>query len=95
MPDAVLGLGSYAATLGLAAMGGSERARSRPWIPLALAGKALVDVAQAAHLTRDSWTKHRAFSIYSLVAAAATLCALPLVLPEATAALINCLGRKD
>ncbi len=45
MPDAVLGLGSYAATIGLAAMGGRDRARETPWIPLALAGKISFDVA--------------------------------------------------
>ncbi len=38
-PDAVLGLGSYAVTLVLAAMGGKNRADNRPWIPLALAAK--------------------------------------------------------
>ncbi len=86
MPDAVLGLGSYAATLGLAAMGGKERAKTHPWIPLALAGKVFVDAAQAARLTRDAWVKHGALSIYSLVAAAATFATLPLALPEARAA---------
>ena len=41
MPDAPLGLGSYAATLGLAAMGGENRVEEKPWIPLALAAKTL------------------------------------------------------
>ena len=41
MPDAPLGLGSYAATLGLAAMCGENRAEEKPWIPLALAAKTL------------------------------------------------------
>ncbi len=86
LPDAVLGLGSYAATLGLAAMGGEDRAETQPWIPLALVGKALVDAAQAGKLTHDSWTKHGAFCIYSLVAATATFATLPLVFPEAWAA---------
>jgi hypothetical protein len=85
-PDAVLGLGSYAVTLGLAAMGGQHRAKSRPWISLALAAKAAVDVMQAAKLTRSSWVHYRAFSLYSLTAAAATFVTLPLVLPEAAAA---------
>lgn len=82
-PDAVLGLGSYAATLGLAAMSGKNRADHRPWIPLALAAKAGVDLLQAAHLARKSWTDYRSFSLYSLVAVAATFATLPLVLPEA------------
>src|SRR5919204_5081081 len=47
MPDAVLGLGSYAATAGLAAMGGSDRQREMPLIPVALAAKVAFDVANA------------------------------------------------
>ncbi len=37
MGDAFIGLGSYAATMGLAAMGAKDRAKTQPWIPLALA----------------------------------------------------------
>jgi hypothetical protein len=85
-PDAVLGLGSYAATLGLVAMGGEDRARTQPWIPLALAAKAGVDAMQAAALTRKSWVNYRAFSLYSLVTVLATFLALPNALPEARAA---------
>jgi hypothetical protein len=93
-PDAVLGLGSYAMTLGLAAMGGRDRAQSRPWIPLALAAKAAADVMQAARLTCSSWVNYRAFSLYSLVAAAATFAMLPLVVPEAAAAFRR-LGQRE
>jgi hypothetical protein len=85
-PDAVLGLGSYAATLGLAAMGGANRARTTPWIPLALAAKAGLDALQAAALTRKSWVHYRALSLYSLVTALATFLTLLAVVPEATAA---------
>lgn len=82
-PDAVLGLGSYAATLGLAAMGDKNRPHIRPWIPLALAAKAGVDLLQTANLTRKSWTDYRSFSLYSLIALVATLATLPLAVPEA------------
>jgi hypothetical protein len=92
-PDAVLGLGSYAITLGLAATGGQDRAQSRPWIPLALAAKAVVDVIQAAKLTRSSWVNYRAFSSYSLIAAAATFATLPLAVPEA-ATVLRRLGQR-
>ncbi len=85
-PDAVLGLGSYAATLGLIAMGGPDRAQSQPWIPLALAAKSSLDSFQAGSLTRKSWFKFRAFSLYSLVTALCTFLVLPVVLPEARAA---------
>ncbi len=87
MPDAFIGLGSYAATMGLAAMGGKKRALEQPWIPLALAAKASVDAAQAAKLTYDQWAKHKAFCVWCLIAAAATFATLPLVMGEAAAAL--------
>jgi hypothetical protein len=85
-PDAVLGLGSYAATLGLTAMGGAKRAHTHPWIGLALAAKSLLDSLQAASLTRKSWIRFRGFSLYSLITALSTFLVLPLVLPEARAA---------
>jgi uncharacterized membrane protein len=87
MPDAVIGLGSYAATMGLAAMGGKDRAQSQPWIPLALAAKASADALQAAKLTYDQWAKHKAFCIWCLIAAAATFATVPLVVGEAVAAI--------
>ncbi|MDQ4105633.1 MAG: vitamin K epoxide reductase [Actinomycetota bacterium] len=87
MPDAPIGLGSYAVTLALVAMGGEDRARERPWIPLALAAKVLVDAAQAGKLSVDQWKDHRAFCFWCLIAAGATFAAVPLVLPEARAAL--------
>ncbi len=85
-PDAFIGLGSYAATLGLAAMGGKNRAVTSPWIPLALLAKTTADAAQAAKLTVDQWTKHKAFCSWCLLAAAATFVAWPLAMPEAAEA---------
>lgn len=86
-PDAVIGLGSYAATLGLAAMGGQDRATERPWIPLALAAKVAFDVVQASKLSVDQWTEHRAFCFWCLLAAGSSFATVPLVVPEARAAL--------
>ena len=94
-PDAFLGFGSYAVTLGLAAMGGKNRAQNHPWMPLALAGKALADAAEATKMTHDSWTRYGAFSIYSLIAAAAAFINLPLTLPEAIAAFRASAGVGD
>jgi len=84
-PDAVIGLGNYAATLGLAAMGGQDRATERPWIPLALAAKVAFDAVQAGKLSVDQWTEHRAFCFWCLLAAGSTFAAVPLVVPEANA----------
>jgi uncharacterized membrane protein len=86
-PDALLGLGSYAATAALAAMGGENRAERRPWIPLALAGKVGFDLVQASLLTRDQWVRHGSFCSWCLMATAATVAAVPLALPEAVKAL--------
>jgi uncharacterized membrane protein len=86
VPDAILGLGSYTATMGLAAMAGADRAKELPLIPLALAAKVAFDVANAARLTVDQWTKHRAFCLWCLIAASATFAMVPLVIPEAMTA---------
>lgn len=95
VPDAILGLGSYAATMGLAAMGGKDRARDLPLVPLALAAKVAFDVVNAAKLTIDQWTKHRAFCVWCLIAASATFAMAPLVVPEAARALAGLRGFAD
>ncbi len=92
-PDSVLGIGSYAVTIALEAMDGADRARRRPWLPIALLAKVVLDVGQAARLTRDQWTKHRAFCIWCLAAAGATFAMLPLAIPEARRALRHVSGR--
>lgn len=86
-PDAVLGIGSYAITLGLVAMGSEERTATRPWLPIALALKVGLDALIAAKLTREQWTIHRAFCMWCLLAAGATFASVPLVVPEARCAL--------
>jgi uncharacterized membrane protein len=95
MPDGVLGLASYAATLGLAAMGGPNRATEQPWIPLAMAAKVFLDTLPAARLTFDQWTKHRAFCFWCLLASMATAAMVPLVIPEARAALRTVQGTAS
>ena len=86
-PDGALGLGSYATTLALAAAGGANRAKSAPWIPLALGAKALLDTANAARLAVREWRRHRALCSWCLVAVFASFATLPLALPEARTAL--------
>ncbi|MDQ3198260.1 MAG: vitamin K epoxide reductase family protein [Verrucomicrobiota bacterium] len=86
MGDAIIGLGSYAVTMGLAAMGPKDRAQKQPWIPLALAAKATTDAAQAARLSYNQWAKHKAFCVWCLIAAAATFATVPLVMGEAAEA---------
>lgn len=85
--DAFLGFVGYGATMLLAAMGSARRHETHPYVPLAMAAKTFVDAAQAARLTVDQWRLHRAFCSWCLTAAAATFVTVPLVLPEARAAL--------
>lgn len=93
MGDAFIGLGSYAATMGLAAMGPKNRAKTQPWIPLALAAKAGADAAQAAKLTYDQFAKHKAACMWCLLAAAANFVTAALAIPEARAATRNLQDR--
>lgn len=79
VPDAFLGMASYAVTACLAGMGPNERAR---WIPLAMASKALLDAAMAGRLVAQEAVTFRKFSLRSLLIAAATFTALSLALPE-------------
>ena len=89
MPDAILGVASYAATMALAAMGRPDRAKTQSWMPLTLALKTAYDAYNAGRLTVDQWTKHRAFCFWCLIAAGATFATVPLVIPETRDALRN------
>lgn len=85
-PDAALGVVSFGVTAVLAGMGGEDRARRQPWIPLALAAKVAVDALAAARLTVEQATRHRRFCFYCLAAAAASFATVPQVIPEARVA---------
>lgn len=86
-PDAVLGLSSYAVTLALAATGNPDRARSQPWLSLALAAKVACDLGLAGLLTWNEVTEQRALSAWSLLTSGATGATAALVVPEARAAM--------
>ena len=86
-PDAALGIASTAVTLVLAGMGGADRRRTRRWIPVALAAKAIGDAAFGVYLTAEQGTKHRKFCFWCLCAAAANVAAVPGTWPEVRTAL--------
>jgi uncharacterized membrane protein len=86
-PDAVLAMASYAVTAVLAGMGAPDRARERPWLPLALACKVGFDVYQAAAHTVNQWTTFRAFCSWCLGPAVASLAMVPRIVPETRVAL--------
>ncbi|MGH9741142.1 MAG: vitamin K epoxide reductase family protein [Candidatus Acidiferrum sp.] len=93
-PDGVLAIGSYAATMTLAAMGSSERARTRPLAPIALAMKVGFDAVLGARYAYKEWSKRRTLCFWCLAASAAVAAALPLAIPEARASLRRMKGSE-
>ena len=85
-PDAVLAIGSYAATAALAAMGPPDRVKTLPWPALGMGIKALADAAFAAKLLWDQPTKYKAYCSWCVTGALASLAAAALAWPEAQAA---------
>ncbi len=93
-PDAALGLASYALTLVLAGLGPGGRARTRPWIPLVLAAKVAGDAGWGVYLTAEQVSKHRRLCSWCVLAAGASVAALPQALPEAAAAWKSIWSRR-
>jgi uncharacterized membrane protein len=91
-PDATLSIANYGVTLALIGMGGANRWREQPVIPLLAAAKLMSDAGGAAWLTVEQITKHKALCAYCLAAAAASVAAIPQALPEARAAWREVLG---
>ena len=92
-PDGLAMLVTYGVTALLAGAGGEDRARTLPWLPIALAAKVAGDVATNMKLAREEWAENEAFCAYCQTANLASLASLPLVLPEAAKALRRLLGR--
>ncbi|HEX5473599.1 MAG TPA: vitamin K epoxide reductase family protein [Vicinamibacterales bacterium] len=78
-PDALLGLGSYAATAVLAQIGDARRPR---WLSIALGGKVAFDVYQASTRSVRQWRNHRALCSWCLVPAVATAAMVPCAIAE-------------
>jgi Vitamin K epoxide reductase family len=93
-PDALLGIASYGVTACLAGSGSADRAHTDPLRPIAMGLKVLADATLAAKLTSDECRKYRALSLWSLLTAAATWVALPLAIPETTAAVRHLIGKN-
>jgi hypothetical protein len=93
-PDAALGLVSAGVTLVLAGMGDRDRARTSPWVPVALAAKTAADAGGGLSLLAEQITKHRKVCSWCTAAALAQLATLPIALPEARAAVRRLRGRS-
>jgi uncharacterized membrane protein len=87
VPDGTLSLASLATNIPIAALGGANRARTHPWMPLLAAGKAAVDAAAAAWYFYQMPAKEKAWCSYCVGGALATFGILALALPEARKAL--------
>lgn len=87
VPDGVLGVGNFAITLALASMGGADRARAQPLIPLAMATKVAFDASQIARSIRMQVRLGPTWCFWCLVVSAAACAMAPLAAPEARAAI--------
>ncbi len=94
-PDALLGLGSYAATAALAALGPPDRARTQPWSALAMGAKTLLDALLATTLLASQPVKYQAFSFWNVLSAGAVLASAWRALPESKAALRQIRGKQN
>ncbi len=92
-PDGLMMIVSYGVTAALAAAGEKGRARTSPWIPLAMAGKVLGDAFFAVKLGQEEWQENKALCWYCQSATVASLVSAALVLPEAGKALKTLFSR--
>lgn len=73
----------------LAAMGGADRAREQPLVPVLAALKGTLDAAIAARYVYEMPAKRGAWSSYSIIAALVDWTVFGLTLPEARRALAS------
>lgn len=92
MPDAFLGIASYAVSLLLVGAGGKKRHLHSAWLPIAMAAKIALDAGAALYLFGEQMSRHRALCSWCTLAAASSVASVPLALPEARAALTKTFG---
>jgi uncharacterized membrane protein len=93
-PDAPMMLINYGVTALLASIGGKNRFKDKPLVPIALAVKTLFDSALALELGREEWKEQKAFCAYCQVATLASLASVTLAAPEAVKAARNLFGNN-
>lgn len=91
-PDALLMIVNYGITAALAGAGGKNRAEQRPWLPLAMAAKTVLDAGTALQLGREEWSENKALCAYCQVATLVSLASVALAVPEAVSAVRNMTG---
>jgi hypothetical protein len=86
LPNALLQVISFGATAALAAAGGSDRARRRPWLPLALLAKTGFDGWLAAREAQDALRHTRRVESYAALSGLTTLACIGLAAFDAWSA---------
>lgn len=86
-PDALLMIVSYGLTAVLAGMGGSNRARNQPWLPLLLFGKVAYDAGLALKLGKEEWDSSKKLCGYCQTATAVSIVSVGLAAVDAWTAL--------
>lgn len=93
-PDAPAMIVVGGITTMLAAAGGLHRAETTPALPLALAGKTLLDVVTNVKLGLEEWQVNKKLCFYCQASTVAAIAAAALALPEAVKAARNVLQGK-
>lgn len=93
-PDSPMNILAHAVNLVIAGMGGADRARAQPWLPLlAVAVEAPQSAVAAKYLFHQMPKVDRAWCPYCIVDALTHFATLALVLPEALRAARHLLRR--
>lgn len=94
-PDAFLMILTYGLTTALAAVGGKDRARRSPALPIAMGVKILLDAGLNFQLASEEWAENKALCAYCQTATLASLVSLALAAPEVASAVRALAGRQN
>jgi hypothetical protein len=95
MPDAPAMIITAGITAALASAGGQERATQQPWLPVALLGKTLVDLATNVLLGVEEWQENKKLCFYCQASTVAATATAVLAVPEAVKAIKTLLAPKQ
>jgi uncharacterized membrane protein len=94
MPDSPLSIGSHATAIALAALGGADRARKQPWVPIAATvAAAPAAVTAGRYLFHDMPVRERGWCPYCIVDALAHLAVFGFTLWESKKAVERLAAR--
>lgn len=94
MPDAPAMIITGGITTTLAAAGGQDRATELPWLPVALLGKTLIDLATNVQLGVEEWKENNKLCFYCQASTVAATATAVLAVPEAIKAFKTLFGKK-